>query len=61
MKPLEFERLRDTMIERHLKARGVGNPDVPEAMREVPRKAFVPESMVTSAYKDSPPWRRNKR
>jgi protein-L-isoaspartate(D-aspartate) O-methyltransferase len=34
--------------------RGIRNPGVLEAMREVPREAFVPESMVASAYKDAP-------
>lgn len=34
--------VRDIMIERHLKARGVKNRAVLQAMREVPREAFIP-------------------
>jgi protein-L-isoaspartate(D-aspartate) O-methyltransferase len=49
-----LEKLRDRMIERHLKARGIKDPAVLHAMREVPREAFVPESMATSAYEDAP-------
>lgn len=49
-----LEKLRDTMIERHLKARGVKNPDVLEAMRIVPREVFVPDEMAEFAYEDSP-------
>jgi protein-L-isoaspartate(D-aspartate) O-methyltransferase len=50
----DLEKLRDKMIEKHLKARGIKNPAVLDAMREVPREAFVPESMAESAYEDSP-------
>jgi protein-L-isoaspartate(D-aspartate) O-methyltransferase len=47
-------KVRDTMIERHLKARGVKNRAVLQAMREVPREAFIPENMAPFAYEDSP-------
>lgn len=50
----KLEKLRDIMIEKHLKARGVKNPVVLQAMREVPREAFVPEDMAEFAYEDSP-------
>jgi len=49
-----LEKLRDVMLERHLKARGVKNPDVLQAMREIPREAFIPEKMAEFAYEDSP-------
>jgi len=49
-----LEKLCDIMIERHLKGRGVKNPDVLKAMREVPREAFLPEKMAEFAYEDSP-------
>jgi protein-L-isoaspartate(D-aspartate) O-methyltransferase len=49
-----LEKDRQIMIERHLKARGVSDPAVLRAMAEVPREAFVPETMVHMAYDDSP-------
>jgi protein-L-isoaspartate(D-aspartate) O-methyltransferase len=49
-----LDRTRDIMIEKHLKARGVRNPAVLEAMREVPREEFVGEAMAEFAYEDSP-------
>jgi protein-L-isoaspartate(D-aspartate) O-methyltransferase len=49
-----FETPRDRMIERHLKARGIKDAAVLEAMRSVPREAFLPESMAAAAYEDSP-------
>jgi protein-L-isoaspartate(D-aspartate) O-methyltransferase len=50
----KLEKLRDTMIERHLKARGVKNPAVLQAMRQVPREQFVPQSLAEFAYEDAP-------
>lgn len=49
-----LEKMRKVMIEHHLKARGIKDPAVLQAMREVPREAFLPESMAEFAYKDSP-------
>jgi protein-L-isoaspartate(D-aspartate) O-methyltransferase len=49
-----LEKLREIMIERHLKGRGVKDPAVLNAMREVPREAFLPEDMAEFAYEDSP-------
>lgn len=42
------------MVERQLAARGVRDPRVLDAMREVPRHLFVPESMLAKAYADRP-------
>jgi len=39
------------MIEMHLKVRGIDDPAVLDAMREVPREAFVPESRRSSLMK----------
>ena len=50
----DLEKLRDMMIENHLKARGIKDPAVLQAMRDVPREAFLPESMAEFAYEDSP-------
>ena len=45
---------KDIMIERHLKARDIDNPDVIDAMREVNRELFVPDEMKEYAYRDGP-------
>ena len=37
------------MIERQIMARGVRHPRVLEAMRTVPREAFVPEELAARA------------
>jgi protein-L-isoaspartate(D-aspartate) O-methyltransferase len=42
------------MIEEHIKARGVRNTRVLEAMRTVPRHEFVAEEYKASAYSDVP-------
>jgi protein-L-isoaspartate(D-aspartate) O-methyltransferase len=49
-----LERVRSSMIENHLKARGVRDPAVLRAMNVVPREAFVPKTMAEFAYEDSP-------
>jgi protein-L-isoaspartate(D-aspartate) O-methyltransferase len=41
------------MVERQLRRRGIGDERVLEAMRAVPRDAFVPESQRRRAYADS--------
>jgi protein-L-isoaspartate(D-aspartate) O-methyltransferase len=45
---------RALMVERQLKARGIGNGHVLAAMREVPRERFVPERLREFAYEDGP-------
>jgi protein-L-isoaspartate(D-aspartate) O-methyltransferase len=42
------------MVARQLAARDVRDPEVLEAMRQVPRHLFVPEKMRRHAYDDSP-------
>ncbi len=42
------------MVERDLIARGVEDPQVLEAMRQVPRHLFVPEALRPHAYEDRP-------
>ena len=42
------------MIREHLLGRGIHDPAVLEAMREVPREAFVDEGMQELAYEDHP-------
>jgi protein-L-isoaspartate(D-aspartate) O-methyltransferase len=44
---------RAVMVSRHLKARGIHDPRVLEAMGQVPREAFVGEFLTEFAYEDS--------
>ena len=48
----EIERKR--MVITQIEARGIADPRVLEAMREVPREAFVPRSLAQLAYEDGP-------
>jgi protein-L-isoaspartate(D-aspartate) O-methyltransferase len=45
---------REIMIKEHLIGRGIRDPTVLAAMREVPREAFVVEGMEGLAYEDNP-------
>lgn len=45
---------RDHMVEHDLKGRGIRDPAVLLAMREVPRHLFVPEELRDLAFADSP-------
>lgn len=49
-----FAALRSAMVERQIVSRGVRAPLVLEAMRTVPREAFLPQSLQEFAYDDSP-------
>jgi protein-L-isoaspartate(D-aspartate) O-methyltransferase len=51
---IDFEALRNQMVDRQIAGRGVRDPRVLEAMRTVPREAFVSERLAESAYDDSP-------
>jgi protein-L-isoaspartate(D-aspartate) O-methyltransferase len=42
------------MVERQIAARGVSDPRVLEAMRTVPREAFLPDALAEFAYEDVP-------
>ena len=46
--------LRDDMVRQQLLARGVRDPAVLRAMREVDREEFVPAALVEFAYADTP-------
>ncbi len=50
--PREHERLR--MVSKQIEARGVRDARVLDAMREVPRHRFVPQSQLAYAYDDRP-------
>jgi protein-L-isoaspartate(D-aspartate) O-methyltransferase len=45
---------RNRMVERQIEARGIRNPRVLAAMREIPRHLFIPPPYDRSAYEDSP-------
>jgi protein-L-isoaspartate(D-aspartate) O-methyltransferase len=49
----QYGHLRDLMVERYLKARGIRDERVLQAMREVPRHMFVPPALAAKAYGDS--------
>jgi protein-L-isoaspartate(D-aspartate) O-methyltransferase len=50
----DFKRLRQQMVERAIIARGVRSELVLNAMREVPREAFLPKQLHEFAYEDAP-------
>ena len=51
---IDFATLRREMVEYQIAARGVRDQRVLEAMRTVPREAFVPERLAEFAYEDTP-------
>jgi len=51
---LDFRKKREEMVETQIKARGVSDKRVLDAMLKVPRHRFVPEPYVESAYRDGP-------
>jgi protein-L-isoaspartate(D-aspartate) O-methyltransferase len=50
----EFKDQRRRMVERQIRARGIKNQAVLEAMMKVPRHRFVPAEYAASAYEDHP-------
>ena len=50
----DFAALRDMMVTEQLEARGIRDPAVLAAMREVPREEFVPAELAGHAYDDNP-------
>lgn len=50
----EFRRLRHEMVEKAIFARGVRSELVLNAMRNVPREAFLPQQLREFAYEDAP-------
>ena len=51
---MDFTRLREAMVKRQIMDRGVNDPDVIRAMREVPRHLFVPQKNRAFSYADHP-------
>jgi protein-L-isoaspartate(D-aspartate) O-methyltransferase len=50
----DFEKKREKMVDIQLKARGIKDQKILEAMRKIPRHVFVPEDMIPYAYNDEP-------
>jgi len=51
---LDLSHARERMVRTQIAARGVGDPAVLEAMRGVPREAFLPPELGEFAYSDAP-------
>jgi protein-L-isoaspartate(D-aspartate) O-methyltransferase len=51
---MDFQRLRESMVDDQIASRGVRDPAVLRAFREVPREEFVPAEMQEFAYEDTP-------
>ena len=52
-KPSDFTQLRELMVDRQLRRRGISDERVLAAMAKIPREHFVPEDVKRSAYNDS--------
>jgi len=50
----DYQEERLKMVELQIEARGIFNPSVLKAMREVPRHLFIPSELSHFAYADSP-------
>jgi protein-L-isoaspartate(D-aspartate) O-methyltransferase len=51
---VNFDKARESMVERQLVSRGIRSARVLDAMRKVPRHLFVDEALQDGAYDDSP-------
>lgn len=51
---MDFRAARETMVLTQIEARGVRNPRVLAAMREVPRHRFAPSACQAEAHEDHP-------
>jgi len=51
---LDFDKLRKTMVEEQIIARGISNELVLEAMRKIPRHLFIPKIFESESYNDYP-------
>ncbi len=51
---LKYRRQREEMVKKHLKNRGITDPNVLSAMLKVPRHFFVSEALMDQAYGDFP-------
>ena len=51
---LDLPRARDRMVNIHVGGRGIHDREILQAMREVPREAFVDPGFEEFAYEDAP-------
>ncbi|CCV05731.1 Protein-L-isoaspartate O-methyltransferase [Mesorhizobium metallidurans STM 2683] len=51
---LDLPRARDRMVKVHIRRRGIHDREILQAMREVPREAFVDPGFEEFAYEDAP-------
>ncbi len=49
-----YEKLREQMVDRQIRARGIKDPMVLKAMKEIPRHYFIPDDNINLAYSDQP-------
>ncbi|MGH9817484.1 MAG: protein-L-isoaspartate(D-aspartate) O-methyltransferase [Candidatus Acidiferrales bacterium] len=49
-----FAEMREAMIEKQIRKRGITAPRLLDALRKVPRHEFVPEELRALSYEDSP-------
>ncbi len=49
----EFQKARETLVRDTIERRGISNPLVLNAMRDVPRHYFVPGDLISKAYRDT--------
>ena len=52
--PSDIRQARDDMVREQIENRGIKDPRVLAAMREVPRHLFVPQNLRSKAYTDRP-------
>jgi protein-L-isoaspartate(D-aspartate) O-methyltransferase len=50
----KYQRLRESMVKNQIEARGITDPNVLDAMRNVPRHLFVSDALMDQAYADHP-------
>ena len=50
----DFVAEREAMVERHLRRRGISEPEILDAFRAVPREAFISNEYARLAYGDHP-------
>ena len=51
---MDLTEARSRMVELQLARRGISDPRVLDAFRDVPREAFLPPNLAEFAYEDSP-------
>jgi protein-L-isoaspartate(D-aspartate) O-methyltransferase len=51
---MKYKRLREEMVEKQIEGRGISDPSVLSAFRQVPRHLFVSEALMDQAYSDFP-------